>query len=51
MDATIKQELPPPGGYEKIKYARNPAKSYFKGMFPSKGWTNFLPYLLLVCSS
>uniref|UniRef100_A0A8J2RZJ1 NADH dehydrogenase [ubiquinone] 1 alpha subcomplex subunit 13 n=1 Tax=Daphnia galeata TaxID=27404 RepID=A0A8J2RZJ1_9CRUS len=31
MDATIKQELPPPGGYEKIKYARNPAKSYFRG--------------------
>jgi GRIM-19 protein len=33
MDATIKQDLPPSGGYEKIQYARNPAKVYFRGMF------------------
>ncbi len=32
MDATIKQDLPPPGGYEKIQYARNPAKTYFRGI-------------------
>jgi hypothetical protein len=32
MDATIKQDLPPPGGYEKIQYARNPAKTFFRGM-------------------
>ncbi|XP_046454859.1 NADH dehydrogenase [ubiquinone] 1 alpha subcomplex subunit 13-like [Daphnia pulex] len=31
MDATIKQDLPPPGGYEKIQYARNPAKTFFRG--------------------
>lgn len=31
MDATIKQDLPPEGGYQKIKFERNPAKSYFRG--------------------
>ncbi|KAI9555747.1 hypothetical protein GHT06_018262 [Daphnia sinensis] len=31
MDAAIKQDLPPEGGYQKIQYARNPAKTYFKG--------------------
>jgi hypothetical protein len=36
MDATIKQDLPPSGGYEKIKYARNPAKTYFRGKFSTK---------------
>jgi len=31
MEATIKQDLPPPGGYRPINVARNPAKTYFRG--------------------
>lgn len=26
-----KQDLPPPGGYQKIHYARVPAKTFFSG--------------------
>ena len=28
---TIRQDMPPPGGYNKIQYERIPAKTYFKG--------------------
>jgi len=28
---TKKQDMPPPGGYQKIPFARVPAKSYFSG--------------------
>lgn len=28
-----KQDLPPPGGYKKIPFARVPPKSYFTGVF------------------
>jgi hypothetical protein len=30
--ATVKQDLPPSGGYRPINFARNPAKSFFKGI-------------------
>ncbi|CAL8092661.1 unnamed protein product [Orchesella dallaii] len=29
---TIKQDLPPPGGYKPINYLRVPAKTYFSGV-------------------
>lgn len=29
--AQFKQDMPPPGGYEKINYKRIPAKTYFRG--------------------
>lgn len=32
MDAAKKQDMPPPGGYKKIPFARVPAKVYFTGM-------------------
>lgn len=28
-----KQDLPPPGGYQPIKYKRNPARSLFSGVY------------------
>ena len=31
MDATIKQDLPPKGGYRPINFTRNAAKSYIGG--------------------
>lgn len=31
MAASKTQDLPPPGGYKSIAFARNPAKQYFKG--------------------
>lgn len=32
MSATArKQDLPPAGGYKRILFARNPAKTYFSG--------------------
>ncbi|XP_061402979.1 NADH dehydrogenase [ubiquinone] 1 alpha subcomplex subunit 13 isoform X1 [Musca vetustissima] len=31
MDAAKKQDMPPPGGYKKIPFARVPAKVYFTG--------------------
>lgn len=29
--ATFKQDMPPEGGYKRIPFARNPAKTYFNG--------------------
>lgn len=31
MPAPKTQDLPPPGGYQKIRFTRVPAKSYFSG--------------------
>ncbi|KAM7347182.1 NADH dehydrogenase (ubiquinone) B16.6 subunit [Cochliomyia hominivorax] len=31
MDAAKKQDMPPPGGYKKIPFARVPAKTYLTG--------------------
>jgi GRIM-19 protein len=31
MEAKIRQDLPPPGGYRRINVERNPAKTYFRG--------------------
>ena len=47
MAATIKyrQDLPPPGGYEKINYQRVPPKSFFKGK------TMFLGYLAMTAGA
>lgn len=33
MEAAKKQDMPPPGGYKKIQYARVPAKTYMTGKF------------------
>ncbi|XP_071449667.1 NADH dehydrogenase [ubiquinone] 1 alpha subcomplex subunit 13 [Hetaerina americana] len=40
MDAAAKkQEMPPPGGYASIKYARSPARQYFSGYSMFLGFT------------
>lgn len=32
MATVRKQDLPPDGGYKRILYARNPARTYFSGI-------------------
>jgi len=46
---TKKQDMPPPGGYQKIPFARVPAKSYFSGMYFDIVWWFSLALIISIC--